>query len=268
MSSLEQIDHLTLDERGAGPAVLVLHGGGGPVSVAAFVQAMAQSASVLAPTHPGFGGTPLLDGVETIADLAGLYAEVLRRRDLRDVLVVGFSVGGWIACELALLAPQRLRGLVLVNAVGIEVPSEPVADVFSLTARELAMLSWHAPDKFFVDPATLPPERASIMAANFRALKGYGALPREAERQRRGVASDPSLQARLAAVATPTLVVWGESDRVATLAYGKTLAASIPGARFERIAECGHLPQIEQPARLLDLVGGFRQPPLDRGRPV
>ena len=247
MTSSDRIDRLALDDRGAGPVVLVLHGGGGPATVAGFVDAAARTAQVLAPTHPGFNGTALLDGVETVADLAGLYAGLLRRRELRDVLVVGFSVGGWIAAELALRAPDRLRGLVLVNAVGIEVPGEPVADVFSL-----------APHRFFADPATFSPERAALTAANLRVLKGYGTLPRAEELRRPGVAGDPSLRARLHGVTTPSLVIWGESARVATPAYGRAFADAIPGARFECIADCGHLPQIEQPARLLELVRGFQ----------
>ena len=236
-----------LVERGTGRPVLVLHGGGGPRTVAGIVESLAAGAHVLAPTHPGFAGTPRPPECASVAELAALYAGLLERRGLWNVLVVGSSMGGWIAAELALRAPGRLRGLVLVNAVGIVVEGEPVADVFSLTPRGLAELSWHDPDRFAIDPATLTPEMREAMAANFRALAVYGGKDM----------ADASLKARLAGVKTPTLVAWGESDRVATTAYGRAFAAAIPGARFEPIAQCGHLPQMEQPARLLELVRAF-----------
>jgi len=257
MNSLEDFERITLAEHGRGRPILVLHGGGGPLSVAPFVEAMAASGQVLAPTHPGFNGTPPLEGVETVAELAGLYARLLHRRGVDGALVVGFSMGGWIAAELALQAPGAVGALVLVNAVGIEVEGEAVADVFSLAPRELAALSFHDPARYFVDPAGLPPERLAVVRANFAALKGYGVLGRDAESRRPGVAADPGLRARLRRLQVPTLVAWGESDRVATPAYGRAWADAIPGARFECIAECGHLPQIEQPARLLELVRGF-----------
>ena len=83
------------------------------------------------------------------------------------------------------------------------------------------------------------------MAANMRTLAVYG---------RARDMGDPHLRARLADVRVPVLVVWGESDRVVTPAYGRAVAESFPDARLEVIAECGHMPQIEQPARLLELV--------------
>ncbi len=234
-------------EKGAGRPILVLHGGGGPRTVAGFVEAASAGAHVLAPTHPGFAGTPRPPGCASVADLADLYATLLERRGLTDVLVVGSSMGGWIGAELALRVPGRLRGLVLVNAVGIVVEGEPVADVFSLTPRGLAELSWHEPDRFAVDPATLAPELREAMAANMRALAVYGGKDM----------GDATLAARVARITTPTLVAWGESDRVATPAYGRAFAAAIPGALFETIAQCGHLPQIEQPQRLMALMRAF-----------
>ena len=146
---------LSFDDRGSGPAVLVLHGGGGPLTVARFVEAMAAHARVIAPIHPGFGGTPRPETCDSVEQIADAYVELLDRLDLRDVLVIGFSIGGWIANALALRAGNRLRGLVLVNGAGIMVDGEPCADVFSLTLPQLSALSYHDPARFAVDPATL-----------------------------------------------------------------------------------------------------------------
>ena len=236
---------LTFDDVGSGPDVLVLHGGGGPLTVARFVEAMAANARVIAPVHPGFGGTPRPDDFDSIEKLADAYAALLERLALTDVLVVGFSIGGWIANALALRAGARLRGVVLVNGAGIVVDGEACADVFSLTPQQLSALSYHDPARHGIDPAGLTDAQKAGMAANMRTLAVYG---------RARDMGDPQLRARLAHVRVPVLVVWGESDRVVTPAYGRAVAESFPDARLEVIAQCGHMPQIEQPQRLLALV--------------
>lgn len=236
---------LTVDDRGSGPAMLVLHGGGGPLTVAGFVEAMSAHSRVIAPVHPGFGGTPRPDDFDSVEKLADTYAALLERLALTDVLVVGFSIGGWIANALALRAGARLRGVVLVNGAGIVVDGEPCADVFSLTPPQLSALSFHDPARFGIDPSKLSDAQKAGMAANMKTLAVYG---------RARDMGDPALRTRLAGVRVPVLVVWGESDRVVTPAYGRAVAASFPNARLEIIAQCGHMPQIEQPQRLLELV--------------
>ena len=239
---------LSFDDRGSGPAMLVLHGGGGPLTVARFVEAMSAQARVIAPIHPGFGGTPRPATFDSVEQIADAYVALLDRLGLRDVLVVGFSIGGWIANAIALRAGDRLRGLVLVNGAGIVVDGEPCADVFSLTPKQLSALSYHDPARFGIDPAALSDAQKAGMAANMRTLAVYG---------RARDMGDPHLRARLADVRVPVLVVWGDSDRVVTPAYGRAVAAAFPDARLEIIERCGHMPQIEQPARLLELVAAM-----------
>lgn len=184
-----------------------------------------------------------------MADLAAAYLRLLRERHLSDVLVVGSSLGGWIAAELATADTQGLiSGVVLVNAVGIEVDGEPIRDFFTLDARGVAEYAYHDSERFYVDPATVPAERLAVFQGNMAALRVFSGGP---------AMSDPTLRPRLAAVTTPTLVLWGESDRIATPAYGKEYAASFGNARFEVVPEAGHLPHLEQPARTFSLLDGF-----------
>ena len=100
-----------LEERGGGQPFLVLHGGAGPQSVATFAQILAEKDRnrVLTPTHPGFGGTPRPDELNSVAALAVLYRDLLDDLELEDVTVIGNSVGGWIAAEMALLHSHRLE---------------------------------------------------------------------------------------------------------------------------------------------------------------
>ena len=237
------------DEReNSGRPILILHGGGGPQTVASIAAGL-DRAHTLVPTHPGFAGEPRPEWFDSIDDLAFAYLDLLDLLDLRDVLVIGSSMGGWTASAMALHdTAQRLRGLVLINATGIQVEGHPVADVFSLTPQELAALSFHNPAAFLVDPATVTPEQIEARTANARTLAVYD----------QGLGSaDPKLRRRLSRVRIPVLVAWGESDRVVDAEYGRAYAEAFPNARFELISEAGHLPQIEQTERLLTLVRKF-----------
>jgi len=216
---------LTVTEQGAGRPVLLLHGGGGPLTVAAFADLLAQSSNVrvLTPTHPGFGGTPRPDGLNTVRALAALYVAFVEQAGLSDVTVIGNSIGGWIAAEIGLLGSTRITRIVLVDAVGIDVPGHPVIDFFSLPISEIADYSYHQPDRFRIDPSSMPAAQRDAMAGNREALAVYAG---------KSSMTDSSLSGRLAGSTVPTLVVWGESDRIVDPEYGRAYAAAIPGARF------------------------------------
>lgn len=245
---------LKVEERGDGQPFLLLHGGAGPQSVAAFAGLLAEKDRnrVLTPTHPGFGGTARPEGLHSVAGLAVLYSALLDDLGLEDVTVIGNSVGGWIASEMALLGSPRVSGIVLIDAVGIEVEGHPVADVSGLSVPEIQALSFHDPTPFRVDPATIPDAQKAIMAANGAALAVYAGSPAMA---------DPTLLGRLSGVALPALVLWGESDRIVEPAYGKIYAGAIHWARFEVLPATGHMPQMETPDLVLETIWGSGEAP-------
>jgi pimeloyl-ACP methyl ester carboxylesterase len=240
---------ITLDRSGSGRPALVLHGGGGPATVAGIGAHLADTMRVVLPTHPGWNGTDRPDRIETIVDLARAYLALLAHDDLRDVLVVGSSIGGWLAAEMAISDHERrISGLVLVDAVGVEIEGEPIRDFFALDARGVAEYSFHDGDRFYNDPATLPPEQIARQQANIATLRVLAGDP---------YMHDPDLLGRLHTITVPTLVVWGDSDRIVTPAYGRALADAIPGARFAEIRDAGHLPQLEQPAATYTVLDTF-----------
>ena len=205
---------------------------------------------VTTPTHPGFGGTPRPQALTNPAGLAAVYVELLNRLDLDDVVVVGNSVGGWIASEIALLASPRIGAVVLIGAVGIEVEGHPVADFFSLTMDQVVELSYYNPGSFRIDPSTMPVAQQQLMAGNRATLAVYAGTQM----------SDPTLRTRLAAADLPTLVVSGEGDGIADTEYGRAFASSIPGARFRVLPRTGHMPQIETPHELPATIMEFVAP--------
>jgi len=238
---------VTVTERGAGRPFLLLHGGAGPQSVDGFADLLAASGRVLVPVHPGFGGTPRPGGLDSMRGLARVYAALLDELGLDGVTVIGNSVGGWIAAELALLGSPRVSGVVLADAAGLKLDDAPAADFFSLTMDQVAQLSYYEPDKFRIDVDALPDAAKAAMAANRAALATYGG-PQMA---------DPGLLGRLPAITVPVLVVWGEADRMIPPENGQAYAAAIPGARLVVIPKAGHLPQLETPAELLQVVRDF-----------
>ncbi len=233
---------VTVDEQGDGHPFFLLHGGGGPQTVAGFGELLStHQARVISPIHPGFGGTSRPDALVSIEGLAALYVKLLDQLDLNDVTLVGNSIGGWIAAEMAVLGSRRVSRVVLIDAVGIEVPGHPVADFFSLTMDQVFELSFHDPDPYRIDPTTLPPAAQAIAASNRAALSVYAGSSM----------SDPTLIERLSTLELPTLVLWGDSDRIVDPDYGRAYAAAIPVARFQLLTDTGHMPQTETPDQVL-----------------
>jgi pimeloyl-ACP methyl ester carboxylesterase len=244
---------VTLTEAGTGRPALVLHGGGGPFTVAPIAEHLAETMHAVTPTHPGWNGTPRPDGFSGIDDVALAYLDYLDDNDLRDVLVVGSSLGGWIGAEMAVRdGAGRISGLILLDAVGVEVDGQPIRDFFALDARGVADYSFHDADRFYVDPATVPEEQAARQRANMATMRIVAGEP---------YMHDPTLLGRLRQVEIPVLVIWGDSDRIVTPAYGAAYAAAFGQARLEIIRDAGHLPQIEQPAATFALIDDYVRDP-------
>jgi pimeloyl-ACP methyl ester carboxylesterase len=239
---------VNVTESGAGGRpVLLLHGGAGPDSVTGFGEALAGRFPfrVLSPVYPGFSGTARPGWLDSIGPLAQVLRGLVEDLDLTDVIVAGSSIGGWVAAELALAAPDRVGQLVLIDAAGLDSADHPIADFFSLTPDQLAELSWANPEGHRIDPAAMPEAQRVILLGNREALSVYGGRSM----------GDPTLAARLGGITAQTLVIWGEADRIVTPGYGKEYAAAIPGAVFRMVPAAGHLPQLENPEAVLSLFG-------------
>jgi pimeloyl-ACP methyl ester carboxylesterase len=240
---------LPVQESGAGRPALVLHGGGGPGTVAGLAAHLAATHHTLLPTHPGWNGTARPKWLADVSGLAGLYLELIEAEGLRDIVLVGSSLGGWTAAEMAARDTEGLIGaLVVLDTVGIVVEDHPMVDFFGLDARGVAEHSFHDAERFYVDPASLSDAERAGRAGNMAALRALAGEP---------YMHDPELPAKLAAVKVPSQVLWGESDRIATPEYGRAFAALIPGARFGILERAGHLPQLEQPAATFAAIDGF-----------
>ncbi|MFE2376475.1 alpha/beta fold hydrolase [Streptomyces sp. NPDC059398] len=238
--------HLTLSEAGAGRPVLLLHGGGGPATVTGLARHISRTAHAITPVHPGWDGTHRPEWLTGIDDLALTYLHLLHDRGLHDVLVIGSSLGGWIAAEMAVRDTAGIiTGLILIDAVGVNVESEPITDFFALDARGVAEHSWHDPDRYYVDPAGTPSDELARRQANLATMRTLAGGPSMHDRK---------LLRRLGRVQAPALLIWGESDRVVTPAYGAAYAGAFANGTLRVVPEAGHLPHIEQPEATTALI--------------
>jgi pimeloyl-ACP methyl ester carboxylesterase len=242
---------LELTERGAGPPLLFLHAENGIEPAAAAIAELAKNARVIAPTHPGFGRSELGKGMRSVDDLSYFYLDVLDQLDLRDLTVVGVSLGAWIAAEIAVKSTARMARLVMANAVGIKAgdrETRDIADIFALTEPEYLDIAYCDPNVGRRDYKALPDGEVLAAARAREATARFAWSP---------YFHDPRLKSRLHRIRIPTLFLWGTHDRMLSEAYGRAYCAAVPGARFETIERAGHFPDQEQPKVFADKVMAF-----------
>src|SRR5258708_24228006 len=127
----------------------------------------------------------------------------------------------------------RITGLVLIEPGGVEIAGQPIRDFFALDARGVAEYAYHDADRFYVDPATLSAEQVALQRGNMAALRVIAGDP---------YMHDPTLLSRLGQIQMPTLVLWGDSDRIITPPYGRAFAGPLANARFTLLTAAAHLP--------------------------
>ncbi|HXS40462.1 MAG TPA: alpha/beta hydrolase [Stellaceae bacterium] len=242
---------LELHEAGDGPPLLFLHSGGGFEPEDAFVAMLARRYRVIAPSHPGFGHSSLPDWMDSIDDIAHVHLELMDRLGLRRVKMIGCSIGGWIAAELATKTPDRIEKLVLVGPEGVKTGRRDqldIPDIFALPQEEMARLRFHDPAKAKIDLAKLSPEQLRIMARNNESLALLVWEP---------YMHNPKLAHRLHRLTMPVLMMRGASDGLVSAEYLARYAKLVPQARIETIEAAGHLPQLEQPEAFVQKIVAF-----------
>jgi len=243
---------LEIVERGQGRPILWLHGEEGLDPRAPFLDQLASHGSVLAPSHPGFGHSPDVASIDSVDDLSYLYLDLLAERNLRDVTVVGCSMGGWIAAEMAVKCSDRFSGLVLVAPLGIKVgdrETRDIPDIFALPPDEVLRLQYRDPARAAVDHGRLSDDQLTVIVRNREATALYAWEP---------YFHNPKLKQWLHRITLPTVLLWGADDRFVTAAYyGDAYRRSIPGAGFETIPGAGHFPHLEEPGALVERIRGF-----------
>ncbi len=233
--------------------VLVLHGLGGAGKWESFHMALGTVTLTLLPQLPGWPAGEALAGIGAVRDYAAVMAAFLDAVELPKVAVVGHSVGGWVAQYLAAEHPERVSRLVLIDAMGLDVPDAPTADLGTLdedafAARTFAKLGLIATAQAYGFGAEWENVRKGPEFE--RQWKGRTLLAKLAG----GRYGDPALTAAMQAVRTPTLLVWGQHDGIVPLRHGELLHQWIPESQLAVVDRAGHLPMIERPETVNRLV--------------
>jgi pimeloyl-ACP methyl ester carboxylesterase len=232
---------------GGGPPLIFLHGASGHIGWLPFLERLSRKFDVLAPEHPGFGSSDDPPWLDRTSDLAYFYLDMMDALNLRHVHLMGTSLGGWVAAELAVRNTARLASLTLVCAVGIAADGVPIDDIFRMSAEENAR-------RFYVDPARVSERLQRLVSADAQTLA----------RNRSTVARlgyprflNPELAKWLHRIDVPTLLLWGERDGLVPVVFGEAYRKAIPASKLVVIPAAGHAPFEEQPDAFLRAFGEF-----------
>lgn len=237
-------------QQGSGDGLLYLHGTERHPGDAPFLERLAEDRDVRAPELPGYGESHGFEHIHDLLDVALLLRELIETSGFDSVDVVGHSLGGMIAAELAIVAPHRVRSLVLADSYGLWIDDAPMPDAFAMTPPELDAAKWH-------DPANKELETHT--------REGSTQLDLMVERTKNsGTAStfmwpipDRGLRRRARYLTAPTLVVHGESDGLVPVRYAQELAGLLPNAELLTIPRAGHLPMFEAAEEFVTAVQKF-----------
>jgi pimeloyl-ACP methyl ester carboxylesterase len=238
---------------GEGPTFVYLHSTLGESFMwLPFYQAWAKHFRVLVPTHPGFGKSGGFDQIDTIEDLAFHYVELFDALGLDEVILGGVSLGGWIAAEFAVRWPERVKKLWLCDAPGLWTDEAPLGDLFRVMYNrdEMRRLLFHDPAGHMARLIVRDEPNDEQLLAAYQNMTALARVVWDRP-------YDPKLAGRLHRVRCPTLLLWGEHDRLVPPAFGRAYQKHLPHAQLKLIAGCGHLPMFEKEQELVETVEAF-----------
>lgn len=250
-------------EDGDGPPLLYLHGIGG-LEWDAFLERLASTHRVFAPRMPGFGDSTGSERLSDIHDLIYFYLDLLDALDLHDLPIVGHSLGGMVAAELAAVQPERFTSVILIAPLGLWDPAHPVLDFFSVPPAELAQAMYFDQESEQAKALAATPQ-ARLPEVDPETEEGKAVIDFYVERAKSMSTAakylwpipNKGLSKRLHRATQPTLLVWGDHDGICPPAYAADFTAILPNATLQLIPDAAHMVHVEQPAAVADLITGF-----------
>ena len=236
---------------GSGPPLLFLHGAGGNSGWQGYHEELSKSYTVYVPSQAGFNGTERPDWLYTINDLAHFNLELVQALGLDQYILMGASMGGWVAAEMAAMGALGLMSLVLVDAAGIKPEQGEIAEIFMVSSDTRLK-------QRFYDPTQVPnyDQLTKDMTPDEQVID-HGNREMASRLCWKPYLHNPSLPHYLRKVSIPTLIVWGRQDAIIPLECGTMYEKSISNSNLKVIDNCGHSPAVERPQEFLDAVNDF-----------
>lgn len=228
---------------GAGQPLLYLHGASGAPVVLPFMEKLAQRFDVLVPEHPGYGLSDEPEWLENIHDVAYFYLDFLKQQKLSGVTIVGSSMGGWIAMEMAVRDTSRIKSLVLASPAGIAAPGVQPADIFLMPPEEVVKNLFF--DEKLAQARLAQPEDVDISLKNRHTTARLAWEPR---------LHDPFLPKWLRRIEVPVKIIWGREDRILPVGFVDEFRRLLPRAEVHVLEKCGHLPHAEKADDFVEIV--------------
>ena len=228
---------------GKGEPLLFLHGASGAPVVLPFLHKLAERFEVLVPEHPGYGQSDEPEWLENIHDMAYFYLDFLERLDLRNATIVGSSMGGWIAMEMAVRDTSRIKSLVLVSPAGIAAPGVQPADIFLMPPEDVVRSLFH--DQKLAEARLAQAEDVDVSLKNRHTTARLAWEPR---------LHDPLLPKWLHRIDVPVRIIWGREDRILPVGIAHELKRLMPKAELHILEKTGHLPHAERADEFVELV--------------
>ncbi len=223
---------------GKGEPMLFLHGAGGAGVWLPFMKKMAEKFDVIVPEHPGFGKTDSPEWLDNVGDVAYFYLDLIEKLGLRNIHLVGTSLGGWIAAEIAVRNTSRLRTVTLIAPAGIHVKGVAKGDIFLWTPEQRIR-------NLFVDQKIADFILGQPVSDDLRKIQVRNALT-TAQLAWHPRFYNPDLRKWLHRINVPTQIIWGDSDKIFPKEYGPAYRDLIPGSNLQIIENCGHVPHVEK----------------------
>jgi pimeloyl-ACP methyl ester carboxylesterase len=258
------VGKIQLRRGGTGPALVYLHSANGEGEGLWLLDLLAQRFDVVAPMFPGFGESEGLDEIDDMEDATFHLLDLFERVGVDRPIVVGSSLGGWMAAELATRYPDRVERLVLVNPAGLYLEGAEIKDIFGRKIEEMVPDLYddqqHPMAQLMLQFAALAADRDAELP--FEMVKPvFQTMAATAKLGWDPYLHNPKLRKRLWRVSAPTLVVRGAHDTLIPEQHARTYAAEIPGARYQEIGDAAHMVMIERPEALAGAIAEFAATP-------
>jgi pimeloyl-ACP methyl ester carboxylesterase len=239
---------------GSGQPLVFLHGAYGNQPLPLFDR-LAESFEVFAPWHPGWGADSPddIEHIDDVIDLALYYQDFFDALGLIGPVLVGHSLGGMLAAEIAALCSPCVSRLVLIAPIGLWRDDAPIPDFFTLGPQALAPLIWADPESPAAQAMLAQPDSQEEMAR--RMLERAQALA--AAGKFIWPIPDKGLKKRIHRIKTPTLLLWGEEDKLASPVYAQDFQQKIPGSQLVAIPDASHMVMVEQQDRVAEEIVKF-----------